>query len=481
MSPVFNEAKYRALLEKLEISEVELSAIQKKNFDFRIDSEYFFKEHLKLDYLLEYKKTDLLSNLSSKISDGTHFTPEYTNSGVPFLSAINVQKNVLDWDRGYQFISQTAHQLLYKRCDPKTGDVLLRKVGVGDRLACVVPEINFEFSIFVSVALVRTKNINPFFLSTFINSCYGQKQLLRFNKGIGQPDLHLEDIARLRVVIPSSDFQIKIEKLVKDGVDCFTKAKNACMDSEQLLLQELGLTDWQPDDESVATKSFADFRNSGRLDAEYYQPKYDCFLAKIKEYSNGTTTVKEEFNQNQEQIKFSLSKYNYVEIGDINVGNGEASFNELPTEELPANAKYSVKQGDILISKVRPYRGAVSVIDFEPQNLIASGAFTILQENGNIKKEVLAILLRTPIYRDWLLKWNVGSSYPVIKDDDILNLTIPTVRNDIQEQIAAKVQESFALRKESKRLLDLAKHTVEVAIEQGEDAAMKLLERCKDA
>ena len=121
MSPVFNEAKYRALLEKLEISEVELLAIQKKIFDFRIDSEYFFKEHLKLDYLLEYKKTDLLSDLSSKISDGTHFTPEYTNSGVPFLSAINVQKNVLDWDRGYQFISQTAHQLLYKRCDPKTG------------------------------------------------------------------------------------------------------------------------------------------------------------------------------------------------------------------------------------------------------------------------------------------------------------------------------------------------------------------------
>ena len=148
----------------------------------------------------------------------------------------------------------------------------------------------------------------------------------------------------------------------------------------------------------------------------------------------------------------------------------------MPTEDLPANAKYLVKRGDILISKVRPYRGAVSVIDFEPENLIASGAFTILRETGDVKKEVLVILLRTPIYRDWLLKWNVGSSYPVIKDEDVLNLTIPIIRRDIQEQIVAKVQESFALRKESKRLLDLAKHAVEVAIEQGEDAAMKLLE-----
>ena len=58
-------------------------------------------------------------------------------------------------------------------------------------------------------------------------------------------------------------------------------------------------------------------------------------------------------------------------------------------------------------------------------------------------------------------------------------MTIPVIKQEIQDQIAEKVQESFALRKESKRLLDLAKYAVEVAIEQGEDAAMKLLEEVK--
>ena len=37
-------------------------------------------------------------------------------------------------------------------------------------------------------------------------------------------------------------------------------------------------------------------------------------------------------------------------------------------------------------------------------------------------------------------------------------------------------QENLAQRKESKRLLNLAKHAVEIAIEQGKDAAIKLLE-----
>jgi hypothetical protein len=44
-----------------------------------------------------------------------------------------------------------------------------------------------------------------------------------------------------------------------------------------------------------------------------------------------------------------------------------------------------------------------------------------------------------------------------------------------QQKITAKVRESVALRAESKRLLDLAKHAVETAIEQGESKAMESL------
>ena len=63
-----------------------------------------------------------------------------------------------------------------------------------------------------------------------------------------------------------------------------------------------------------------------------------------------------------------------------------------------------------------------------------------------------------------------------ILPDALKAIKLPLIRKEVQTELAAKVQESFALRKESKRLLDLAKHAVEVAIEQGEDAAMKLLE-----
>ena len=140
---------------------------------------------------------------------------------------------------------------------------------------------------------------------------------------------------------------------------------------------------------------------------------------------------------------------------------------------MPANAKIEAKYGDILISKVRPNRGAIAIIDFDDTDLIVSGAFTVLRakSDGIMSAETLKVLLRTSIYREWLLKFNVGTSYPVIKDDDVLDLPIPIVDFKIQRQIADLVQHSFALKAQSTHLLEVAKRAVEIAIEENEAAA----------
>ena len=63
---------------------------------------------------------------------------------------------------------------------------------------------------------------------------------------------------------------------------------------------------------------------------------------------------------------------------------------------------------------------------------------------------------------------------------ELAHITLPIIAPKIQAELAAKVQSSFALRAESKRLLDLAKHAVETAIEQGEEKEMKLLKEEAD-
>jgi type I restriction enzyme S subunit len=199
-------------------------------------------------------------------------------------------------------------------------------------------------------------------------------------------------------------------------------------------------------------------------------------------HEKGFTTINAEYELVKATSPRDKAAYNYIEIGDVNVGDGAASFNRVEIADLPDNAKQEVIRGDLLISKVRPNRGAVAIIEFDDTDLIVSGAFTVLREKADseFSNETLKVLLRTKIYRDWLLKFNIGTQYPVIRDEDILGLPIPKVEKEIQTKIAALVKESFTLKAESERLLAVAKRAVEMAIEQDEATALRYLEQQKE-
>ena len=83
--------------------------------------------------------------------------------------------------------------------------------------------------------------------------------------------------------------------------------------------------------------------------------------------------------------------------------------------------------------------------------------------------------MRLELYKDWLLQFNVGTSYPVIKDKDISNLMIPRIDEETQAQIAQLIQQSNQLREKSKNLLEQAKSAVEIAIESNESSAFNYI------
>ena len=166
-------------------------------------------------------------------------------------------------------------------------------------------------------------------------------------------------------------------------------------------------------------------------------------------------------------------EYNYLEIGDIDVGNGSSSPHIVAEEELPANAKIMSKSGDVVVSTVRPYRGAVSVL--REDDLLVSGAFTVLRQKSKYPPQILQALLRTDIYKDWLLKFNVGTSYPVIKDDDVLDIPIPLFDDKDNQRIVENVESASDLFVQAKEILSSVKCAVEQAVENNEDDAKKTL------
>lgn len=91
-----------------------------------------------------------LSHICESITDGTHFTPKYVDSGIPFYSVENVNANDF---ANPKYISKDEHQRLIRRCKPEHGDILMTRIGSLGDTKLIDWDINA--SIYVSLALLK--------------------------------------------------------------------------------------------------------------------------------------------------------------------------------------------------------------------------------------------------------------------------------------------------------------------------------------
>jgi len=158
--------------------------------------------------------TASLGSLCRSINDGVHKTPTYIENGVPFVTVKNIVSGALDL-AGTKFISEDDHRAFTKRTMPERGDVLVSKDGtIGVPCPIMTDE---EFSIFVSVALIKPKKdlIDQSFLVAQFQSDWVQRQIRAESKGIAIRHLHLEDFKRLVFVAPPIGLQREFARRVQ--------------------------------------------------------------------------------------------------------------------------------------------------------------------------------------------------------------------------------------------------------------------------
>jgi len=140
-----------------------------------------------------------LSEVTTKITDGAHFTPTYVENGVPFLRVTDITES----NTSKKFIPQEEHDELIKRCRPEKGDVLYSKNGtIG--IAKLI-DWDWEFSIFVSLALIKPKkdSLDSHYLKCFLNSDTAYAQATARSKSGTVTNLHLVDIKTIKIPLPS--------------------------------------------------------------------------------------------------------------------------------------------------------------------------------------------------------------------------------------------------------------------------------------
>jgi type I restriction enzyme S subunit len=144
-----------------------------------------------------------LGNASLKITDGAHKTPTYVAKGVPFISVKNFSGGKLDLSNT-RFIPEHEHRALYQRCDPRRGDILIGRIGTLGK--AVLVDTDIEFSIFVSVGLIRFDHgsLNPSFFRLLLNSPFVEAEFDRIKIGGGTHTnkLNLGDLYTVAFPLP---------------------------------------------------------------------------------------------------------------------------------------------------------------------------------------------------------------------------------------------------------------------------------------
>jgi len=107
--------------------------------------------------------------------------------------------------------------------------------------------------------------------------------------------------------------------------------------------------------------------------------------------------------------------------------------------------------------------------------LCSTGFYVI--NSDKINSETLLILFKSPLLQNLLKQGCSGTILTAINKTEFQNIPVPIIEGGAQTKIATLVKESFSLKAESERLLDVAKRAVEIAIEQDENAALDWLFR----
>lgn len=469
------------MLEGLEVSEISLDEVLKDNENKRIDSEYFKKQFLsffrnvpnlnplssfvKEGYRVVYENTSIIEK-EEGVEKEYPFFLQATDLKTPFISTSNLfYVNNDDWNR-------------YPKGRITKGEILIEVKGKIDKVA-IVPD-DFPEKTLVSGSLFKlmvNDNISKHVLLTYLISKYGTAFKDRYKTNLLISFVSKPDLYRIPVPYFSSNFQENIDILFGKLFEFNRESKKLYEKSETLLLRTLGLNDFEINTEAINIKGFKEsFLSTGRLDAEYYQKKYDILEEKIK-----STTFKK-----IEEIRtdnYRGMQPVYIEDGEIDVINSkhilESSldyerFEKTSSEYWDKQKRARVSKGDILTYTTGANIGRTQVY-LSDKKALASNHVNILRLNGE-NPYYIGFVLNSVVGRLQTEKFSAGSAQAELYPKDIDEFLVPIIEKSLQERIIDLLNESFRLKKESEQLLDLAKRAVEMAIEKGEDKAMELIE-----
>ena len=446
------------------------STIKKSELEgsLRIDAEYYQPEYLESKNILSRFETRPLSELS-KISDGNHMmiSESFLETGIRYLRGKDLNDFFISNDDPI-YIPESEYRKL-KRSYIFKDDILVSIVGtVG--LVSIVADAFDKLTGSCKIAILRSKEIDPWFLSAFLLTRYGQHQIQRKTAGAVQMGIILKDLATLDIPVMSKKEQLGVKEIVQLSYKKNIENEKFYSQAENLLLEELGLKNFESEikRELWNVVDLSEAKKVNRIDADYFQPKYQKLMSLIRANSGiafgELAMIKKGFEPGSEA--YQEEGKTFIRVSSISKDGVIDKDQKYLKEELYEKLKkdYQPKVGEILLTK--DASPGVAYVIKEPIEGIVSGGVLKVRTKENIEPEYLALVINSVIGQLQVERDAGGSIIMHWKLDQVKEMQIPILPKPIQEKIAELVRKSHEARKKAKELLEEAKHKVEELIEK---------------
>ncbi len=462
-------------MDGLEIQEKSLSEVI-ENKDSRIDSQ-FWTTIISRNPKYSYAKIGTILNQSQY---GISLEMNEEGIGYPIYRMNEIHNSICDLDVK-KYANITPQELaIFKLQD---GDVLFNRTNsfewVG-RTGIYYKSTEQDEKVFASY-LVRlipdAEQVLPEYLTAFLNTTYGVRQIkARARQSINQTNVNPEEVKEIEIPLLSEKLQKAIQSNYRSAHKNLVAAQEAYKLAEDILNSSLGIADFA--DESCSIKTLSEsFIQSGRLDAEYYQPKYDVLFDVLRNVTttnlggeNGLVSIKKSIEPGSEA--YQDEGIPFVRVSDVNQYGIVEPTIKLASTIVPDIENLYPRKNTILLSKDGSVGIAYKVQ--EDMQAVTSGALLHLtvKDTNQILPDYLTLVLNSQVVQLQAERDCSGAVIQHWKPSDIEKVLIPILDIDKQKEISDKVQESFHLRKEAKLLLDNVIKAVEMAIETDEETAL---------
>jgi Type I restriction modification DNA specificity domain len=263
--------------------------------------------------------------------------------------------------------------------------------------------------------------------------------------------MNLREVGSIQISVPPRSLQDLIAHLMHEAYGDRQKkleqAKKLLQEIDEYVFDILSLAPESVEEDRRFLKSISTIQG-GRFDVEFNMNfhKFDPYMDQVLPVVAVAIFPKE----TQDPTTTPETLFNYIDIASIDIELGEIrEVSEVLGTNAPSRARQVVHTGDIIISTVRPTRGATALISESMDGFICSTGFSIVHPNDQVTSEYLHTALRLHTTFEQFGRRSAGSSYPAILDKDVKETLIPVPSKEIQDKISTEV---IRRRREAKRL-----------------------------